>query len=98
MDVDAVLGPMSRENSPTGPVPFVISEAEYRAGTVAPSDEGIACTKAICNYVLDKSDAYDGGHILWFCNRMAECVHVDGVAVAEDHRRRGPVRLLQRPR
>jgi hypothetical protein len=59
--VDAVLGPISRENSPTGPVPFVISQAEHRAGTVAPSDEGIACTKAICNCVLDTYGRFPGG-------------------------------------
>jgi hypothetical protein len=69
--VDAVLAPVSRRGSqPTGPVPFLISEEEYRAGTVAPSDEGIACTKAICNYVLDTYGRFPGGvdamHLMWF--------------------------------
>src|SRR5262249_50696277 len=69
--VDAVLGPVSRRDSPpTGPVPYLISEAEYRAGTVAPSDEGIACTEAICNYILDTYGRFPGAvdamHLMWF--------------------------------
>ena len=53
--VDAVLAPMSRKNAvsrSTGPVPYLISDAERHDGTVKISDEGIACTKAICSYSM----------------------------------------------
>jgi len=39
-------------------VPHFISEAQYHAGTVRLSAEGLACTKAICNYIHDTSGAF----------------------------------------
>jgi hypothetical protein len=63
--VDAVLAPMSQQHSASaaalqsaGAVPYRIIDAEHRDGTVRISDEGIACTKAICNYIHD-TDYYD---------------------------------------
>src|SRR5215813_4791264 len=52
--VDAVIASLSREDNrsqSTGPVPYLISEAEHHAGTVEITDEGIACTNAVCNYI-----------------------------------------------
>jgi hypothetical protein len=56
--VDAVLAPPSLGNKETRPVPHFISEAQYHAGTVRLSAEGLACTKAICNYIHDTSGAF----------------------------------------
>jgi hypothetical protein len=69
--VDAVLGPMSRGNPlARGPAPFLMSHAEHDAGTVQVSEEGIACTKAICNYILKTYERFPGGtdamHLMWF--------------------------------
>jgi hypothetical protein len=75
--VDAVLSPLSRNSSvsseigaPPGPVPDLISDAEHRDGAVEISDEGIACTKAVCNYIYDTYGRFPGGvdamHLMWF--------------------------------
>jgi len=75
--VDAVLAPVSRPNSASaaapqsaGPVPYLISDAEHHAGIVEISDEGIACTKAICNYILETYGRFPGTvdamHLMWF--------------------------------
>ena len=56
--VDAVLTPMLRTRAapaepaqPRGPVPYLISDAEHRDGAVEISEDGIACAKAVCNYI-----------------------------------------------
>jgi hypothetical protein len=64
--VDAVLMPLSRKHSgaaaqPFGPTPYVISDADHRHGTIAISDEGIACTKAICNYIYETYGRFPAG-------------------------------------
>ena len=71
--VDAVLSPMlpsSELARPSGPVPHLMSDAEHRAGAVAISEEGIACTKAICNYIYETYGRFPGGvdamHLMWF--------------------------------
>ncbi len=65
--VEAVLTP-PRNTSPN-PVPHRMSEAEHRAGAIRLSDEGLACTKAICNYVFDSYGRFPGGtdamHLAW---------------------------------
>jgi predicted GNAT superfamily acetyltransferase len=43
---------------------------------------------------FDHSDAYDGGHFLWFRERFDRFLYVDRIVVAEDNRRRGLGRLL----
>jgi hypothetical protein len=70
--VDAVLGPMSRTDTvshPIGPVPYLMTDAEHHAATVRISDEGIACTKAICNYILETYGRFPGTvdamHLMW---------------------------------
>jgi hypothetical protein len=66
--VDAVLAP-PRGSSEAGPVPYRMSEAEHRAGTVRVSAEGLACTKAICNYIHDTYGRFPGStdamHLMW---------------------------------
>jgi hypothetical protein len=68
--VDAVLAPLSRTAAAENPVPYLISEAEHRAASVTISDDGIACTKAVCNYIHDTYGRFPGGvdamHLLWF--------------------------------
>jgi len=75
--VDAVLTPMLRTGSapvepvqPTGRVPYLISDAEHRDAVVAISEEGIACTKAVCNYIHQTYGRFPGNvdamHLMWF--------------------------------
>jgi len=71
--VDAVLAPMSRKNAvprSTGPVLYLISDAEHHDETVEISDAGIACTKAICNYIHETYGRFPGTvdamHLMWF--------------------------------
>jgi nitroreductase len=74
--VDAVLAPMLRKSAAwaevgqAGAVPYRMSGAEHREGTVEISAEGIACTKAICNYIFDTYGRFPGGvdamHLMWF--------------------------------
>jgi hypothetical protein len=75
--VDAVLAPPSLGNKKTGPVPHRISEADHGAGTVRLSAEGLACTKAICNYIHDTYGRFPGGtdamHLMW----VMQAHHID---------------------
>jgi hypothetical protein len=75
--VDAVLAPQSPGSKETGPVPHRISEAEHRAGTVRLSAEGLACTKAICNYIHYTYGRFPGGtdamHLMW----VMQAHHID---------------------
>ena len=65
--VEAVL--MPPRGDPSRPVPHKMSEAEHRAGARRISDEGLACTKAICNYIFDTFGRFPGGtdamHLMW---------------------------------
>src|SRR6516162_2942160 len=56
--VDAVLAPPSPGRKETGAVPHRMSEAEHRADAIRISADGLACTKAICNYIHDTSGAF----------------------------------------
>jgi hypothetical protein len=74
--VDAVLAP-PRGSSEAGPVSYRMSEAEHRAGTVRVSAEGLACTKAICNYIQDTYGRFPGStdamHLMW----VMQVHHID---------------------
>ena len=82
--VDAVLAPLLRARStpatrdePPGAVPYLISDAEHRAGAVEIGEEGIACTKAVCNYIYDTYGRFPGTvdamHLMW----MMQVHHLD---------------------
>ena len=71
--VEAVLRPLSRDpsaaESPTASA-YLMSDAEHRRSTVTVSDEGIACTKAVCNYIHETYGRFPGSldamHLMWF--------------------------------
>ncbi len=76
--VDAVLGPLARDAAiPARPVPYRQSITEHRAGAVAISAEGVACTKAICTYILDTYGRFpatvDAMHLMW----LMQAHHLD---------------------
>ena len=70
--VDAVLSPLSRARTgaAASPSAFRMADAEHRRGTVAVSDEGVACTKAVCNYIHETYGRFPGSldamHLMWF--------------------------------
>jgi hypothetical protein len=61
----------------TAPVPHRVSDEEHRAGTVRISAEGLACTKAVCNYIYDTYGRFPGAtdamHLMW----MMQAHHID---------------------
>lgn len=67
--VDAVMAPRLHEDNVPKPVPHRMSEVEHRAGAIRFSDEGLACTKAVCNYIFDTYGRFPGGtdamHSMW---------------------------------
>jgi hypothetical protein len=73
--VDAVLRPLLRERSTpdaaadSSPVPYRISGDDHRNAAVAVSEEGIACTKAVCNYIQRTYGRFpatvDAMHLMW---------------------------------
>ena len=73
--VEAVLIPR-RDTSPK-PVPHKMPEAEHRADAIRYSDEGLACTKAICNYIYNTYERFPGGtdamHLMW----VFQAHHID---------------------
>jgi hypothetical protein len=75
--VDSVLAPQSPKANPATVLPHLMGEAEHRAGTITISDEGLACTKAICNYVFDTYGRFPAGtdamHLMWF----VQAHHID---------------------
>ena len=75
--VDAVLAPPVPGSKETGPVPHRMSEAEHRVGAIRISPEGLACTKAICNYIHDTYGRFPGGtdamHLMW----VMQAHHID---------------------
>jgi len=72
-----VLAPPSPGSKETGPVPHRISEAEYSAGTVRLSVEGLACTKAICNYIHDTYGRFPGGTDAMHLMGVMQAHHID---------------------
>jgi hypothetical protein len=69
MDAAVEAALMPPRSDPSRPVPHKMSEAEHRAGALRFSDEGLACTKAICNYIFDTFGRFPGGtdamHLMW---------------------------------
>jgi hypothetical protein len=71
--VDAVLAPLRKDAETADPASasaYLMSDAEHRRGTVAVSEEGIACTKAVCNYIHETYGRFPGSldamHLMWF--------------------------------
>jgi hypothetical protein len=71
--VDAVLQPYARSARAAEPPPpsaYRMSDAEHRRSTVTVSDEGIACTKAVCSYIHETYGRFPGSldamHLMWF--------------------------------
>jgi hypothetical protein len=59
--VEAALVSYSRNDAPTV-VPHRMSEAEHQAGAMRRlSEEGLTCTKAICNYIFETFGRFPGG-------------------------------------
>src|SRR5437868_2470039 len=74
--VDAVLSRPPRQA--TTAVPHRMSEEEHRAGAIIRvSDEGLACTKAVCNYIYETYGRFPGGtdamHLMW----VMQAHHID---------------------
>jgi hypothetical protein len=68
--VDALLTPLMRgKSAPPERASYLMSDAEHRAGTVEIGDDGIACTKAICNYIYETYGRFPGSldamHLMW---------------------------------
>lgn len=75
--VDAVVARLARKGleqtdrlPPQGPTPYVLPDSDYRERITEITDEGIACTKAICNYIHDTYGRFpatvDTMHLMWF--------------------------------
>jgi hypothetical protein len=75
--VDSVLAPQLLRERPATVVPHLMSEAEHRAGAIAISEDGLACTKAICNYIFETYGRFPGGtdamHLMW----VMQAHHID---------------------
>jgi len=71
--VEAVLRPYARNAvgaDASTPSAYLMSDAEHRRSTVSVSEEGIACTKAVCNYIYETYGRFPGNldamHLIWF--------------------------------
>jgi hypothetical protein len=73
--VDAFFSRTARE--PASPVPHRMSDAEHRTGQLRISAEGLACTKAVCNYIHDTYGRFPGAtdamHLMW----VMQVHHID---------------------
>src|SRR5262245_1482948 len=73
--VDAIFSRTPRAAS--APVPHHMSDEEHRVGTVRVSAEGLACTKAVCNYIYDTYGRFPGAtdamHLMW----VMQVHHID---------------------
>jgi hypothetical protein len=68
--VDAALAQISRGHA-SASQPYTMPQSEYRdAIPCAPSDAGLACTKAVCRYIHETYGRFpasvDTMHLMWF--------------------------------
>jgi hypothetical protein len=64
---------LREQSAPIAPdgsqVPYRISSDDHRYGAVAVNEEGIACTKAVCNYIHQTYSRFpatvDAMHLMW---------------------------------
>jgi hypothetical protein len=73
--VDAVLSRKPRE--PAAAVPYRMSDEEHRAGAVRISAEGLAVTKAVCNYIYDTYGRFPGTTDAMHLMTVMQVHHVD---------------------
>ena len=77
--VDAVVATLTRQQPAldNAAVPYLASRSEHREGTVEITEEGIACTKAVCNYVYENYGRFPGTvdamHLMW----LMQAHHLD---------------------
>jgi hypothetical protein len=75
--VDAVLAAPPPGSKEARAVPYRMSEAQYRASTLGVSADGLACTKAVCNYIHDTYGRFPGStdamHLMW----VIQAHHID---------------------
>jgi hypothetical protein len=73
--VDAVFSRVPREGAAA--VPHRMSDEAHRAGAIRLSAEGLACTKAVCNYIHDTHGRFPGTtdamHLMW----VMQAHHID---------------------
>jgi nitroreductase len=73
--VDAVLSRPPSEA--TTAVPHRMPDEEHRAGAIRISAEGLACTKAVCNYIYETYGRFPGAtdamHLMW----VMQAHHID---------------------
>jgi nitroreductase len=73
--VDAVFSRSPREAAAA--VPHRMSNEEHRAGAIRLSAEGLACTKAVCNYIFETYGRFPGTtdamHLMW----VMQAHHID---------------------
>jgi hypothetical protein len=57
--------------------PHRMPDTEHRAGTIRLSAEGLACTKAVCNYIYETYGRFPGTsdamHLMW----VMQAHHID---------------------
>jgi hypothetical protein len=67
--VDAALADMAAP-SPSGAAPHRMADTEHDGALLRLSDDGIACTKAVCRYIHDTYGRFPGAvdtmHLMWF--------------------------------
>ena len=73
--VDAVFSRPPRKAAAT--VPHRMSDEEHRAGTIRVSDEGLACTKAICNYIYETYGRFPGATDAMHLMGVMQAHHID---------------------
>ena len=75
--VDSVLAPQSPRANPVTVLPHLMGDNNGTRAMLGFSDEGLACTKAICNYVFDTYGRFlagtDAMHLMWF----VQAHHID---------------------
>ena len=73
--VDAVFSRAPREGAAA--VPHRMSNEAHRAGAIRLSAEGLACTKAVCNYIYETYGRFPGAtdamHLMW----VMQAHHID---------------------
>jgi len=73
--VDAVFSRSQRE--PAATVPHRMSNEEHRSGAIRLSAEGLACTKAVCNYIYETYGRFPGATDAMHLMSVMQAHHID---------------------